>query len=91
MTAVQPTAATDPDGPTGKLATWVADLMLDDVPQNVVERAKHLLLEVAGAAVPEHRMRPGEVPERRGVAAEPLAGHAAAAPCHSHRAGDAGL
>ena len=28
MTAVQPTAATDPDGPTGKLATWVADLTL---------------------------------------------------------------
>ena len=51
MTAVQPTAATDPDGPTGKLATWVADLTLDDVPQNVVERAKHLLLDGIGCAL----------------------------------------
>ena len=51
MTAVQPTAATDPDGPTGKLATWVADLTLADVPQNVVERAKHLLLDGIGCAL----------------------------------------
>jgi 2-methylcitrate dehydratase PrpD len=51
MTAVQPTAATDPDGPTGKLATWVADLTLDDLPQNVVERAKHLLLDGIGCAL----------------------------------------
>src|ERR1700738_4736622 len=51
MTAVQPTAATDPDGPTGKLATWVANLTLDDVPQNVVERAKHLLLDGIGCAL----------------------------------------
>ena len=51
MTAVQPTAATDPDGPTGTLATWVADLTLDDVPQNVVERAKHLLLDGIGCAL----------------------------------------
>jgi 2-methylcitrate dehydratase PrpD len=51
MTAVQPTAATDPDGPTGKLATWVADLTLDDVPHNVVERAKHLLLDGIGCAL----------------------------------------
>jgi 2-methylcitrate dehydratase PrpD len=51
MTAVQPTAATEPDGPTGKLATWVADLTLDDVPQNVVERAKHLLLDGIGCAL----------------------------------------
>jgi len=51
MTAVQPTAATDPDGPTGTLATWVADLTLDDIPQNVVERAKHLLLDGIGCAL----------------------------------------
>src|ERR1700739_2413712 len=51
MTAVQPTAATDPDGPTGTLATWVADLTLDDLPQNVVERAKHLLLDGIGCAL----------------------------------------
>jgi 2-methylcitrate dehydratase PrpD len=51
MIAVQPTAASDPDGPTGKLATWVADLTLDDVPQDVVERAKHLLLDGIGCAL----------------------------------------
>lgn len=43
--------ATDPAGPTGKLATWVADLALDDVPGSVVERAKHLLLDGIGCAL----------------------------------------
>jgi 2-methylcitrate dehydratase PrpD len=51
MTAVQQQAATDPAGPTGRLATWVADLTLDQVPQNVVERAKHLLLDGLGCAL----------------------------------------
>ncbi len=51
MTAVQQQAATDPAGPTGRLATWVADLTLDDVPQIVVERAKHLLLDGVGCAL----------------------------------------
>src|SRR5271165_2495291 len=51
MTAVQPTAATDPDGPTGKLATWVANLSLGDIPETVVERAKHLLLDGLGCGL----------------------------------------
>ena len=51
MTAVHPQAATDPDGPTGSLATWVADLTLDQVPHDVVERAKHLLLDGLGCAL----------------------------------------
>ncbi|MGA8253342.1 MAG: MmgE/PrpD family protein [Mycobacterium sp.] len=51
MTAVQPQAATDPNGPTGRLATWVADLTLDQVPNDVVERAKHLLLDGLGCAL----------------------------------------
>ena len=51
MTAVHQQAATDPDGPTGRLATWVADLTLDDVPRDVVERAKHLLLDGLGCAL----------------------------------------
>ena len=52
MTAVHhQDAATDPNGPTGKLATWVADLTFDDVPLNVVERAKHLLLDGVGCAL----------------------------------------
>ena len=51
MTAVHQQAATDPDGPTGRLATWVADLTLDQVPNDVVERAKHLLLDGLGCAL----------------------------------------
>src|SRR5246500_2652541 len=51
MTAVQHQAATEPDGPTGRLATWVADVTLDDVPRDVVERAKHLLLDGVGCAL----------------------------------------
>ncbi len=51
MTAVQLQAATDPAGPTGRLATWVAGLTLDDVPNTVVERAKHLLLDGLGCAL----------------------------------------
>ena len=51
MTAVQQQAATDPAGPTGRLATWVADLSFDDVPRHVVERAKYLLLDGLGCAL----------------------------------------
>src|ERR1700722_19475395 len=51
MTAVHPQAATDPDAPTGMLATWVADLTIDHVPHDVVERAKHLLLDGLGCAL----------------------------------------
>ncbi|HTY33920.1 MmgE/PrpD family protein [Mycobacterium sp.] len=51
MTAVQQQPATDPAGPTGRLATWVAGLRLDDVPRAVVERAKHLLLDGLGCAL----------------------------------------
>jgi 2-methylcitrate dehydratase PrpD len=51
MTAVQQWAATDPAGPTGRLATWVADLTLDGVPSTVVDRAKHLLLDGIGCAL----------------------------------------
>lgn len=44
-------AATDPDGPTGRLAAWVAGLTLDDVPLEVLDRAKHLLLDGVGCAL----------------------------------------
>jgi 2-methylcitrate dehydratase PrpD len=43
--------ATAPSGPTGKLATWVAELSLSDVPAAVRERAKHLLLDGIGCAL----------------------------------------
>lgn len=51
MTAVTQPAATDPAGPTGRLATWVAGLTLDDVPHPVARRAKHLLLDGLGCAL----------------------------------------
>ena len=44
--------ATDPAGPTGRLATWVAKTTLDDVPASVRDRAKHLVLDGIG-------LRPG--------------------------------
>jgi 2-methylcitrate dehydratase PrpD len=53
-------AATDPAGPTGRLATWLAQLRLDDVPAHVKERAKHLILDgiacaIVGAKLPWSR------------------------------------
>jgi 2-methylcitrate dehydratase PrpD len=44
-------AATDPAGPTGILAHWVADLTPSDVPDAVRERAVHLLLDGVGCAL----------------------------------------
>src|ERR1700685_1452968 len=43
--------ATDPAGPTGRLATWVAKTTLDDVPASVRDRAKHLVLDGIGCAL----------------------------------------
>src|SRR5260370_30258136 len=58
MSASSPTAAkasgrppTDPAGPTGRLATWVAETTLDDVPASVRDRAKHLVLDGIGCAL----------------------------------------
>src|ERR1700722_9861639 len=44
-------AATDPAGPTGRLATWLSATTLTDVPASVQERAKYLLLDVVGFAL----------------------------------------
>src|ERR1700740_2800965 len=44
-------AATDPAGPTGRLATWLAATTLGDVPAGVQERAKYLLLDGVGCAL----------------------------------------
>lgn len=51
---------TDPAGPTGRLATWLAQLTLDAVPPVVQERAKHLILDglacaLVGAQLPWSR------------------------------------
>jgi len=43
--------ATDPSGPTGRLATWLAKTTLDDVPAPVREHAKHLLLDGVACAL----------------------------------------
>ena len=43
--------ATDPAGPTGRLATWVAETTLDDVPTAVRDRARHLILDGLGCAL----------------------------------------
>ena len=53
--------ATDPAGPTGRLATWVAETTLDDVPSSVRDRAKHLILDgiacaLIGAQLPVSRI-----------------------------------
>src|ERR1700739_4542123 len=53
-------AATDPAGPTGRLATWLAGTTLADVPLRVREHAKHLILDgvacaLAGAQLPVSR------------------------------------
>ena len=43
--------ATAPEGPTGRLSTWLAETSLEDVPEAVRERAKHLLLDGVGCAL----------------------------------------
>ncbi|BEU28438.1 MmgE/PrpD family protein [Paraburkholderia sp. 22B1P] len=44
-------ASTDPNGPTGRLAGWLADVRTDDVPEHVLERAKFLTLDGIGCAL----------------------------------------
>ena len=45
------TQPTDPAGPTGRLATWLAALRLEDAPAAVLDRAKHILLDGLGCAL----------------------------------------
>jgi 2-methylcitrate dehydratase PrpD len=42
---------TDPAGPTGRLAIWLAHLEFEDVPGEVLERAKALILDGFGCAL----------------------------------------
>jgi aconitate decarboxylase len=54
-------SATDPAGPTGRLATWLAATTLNDVPSGVRERAKYLILDgiacaLVGAQLPVSRI-----------------------------------
>jgi len=41
----------DPDGPTGRLVTWLAELHLDQIPDEVIERAKDVILDGLGCAL----------------------------------------
>src|SRR5258708_27743593 len=42
---------TDPNGPTGKLAAWLASVQLDDIPDQALERGKYLTLDGLGCAL----------------------------------------
>lgn len=58
--AVAPSAATAPDGPTGRLATWLASFKLEDTPVSARECAKTLILDgiacaLVGAQLPWSR------------------------------------
>src|SRR5580692_4545465 len=60
-TGNQARPATDPAGPTGRLATWVAQTTLGDVPAAVRDRARHLVLDgiacaLVGAQLPVSRI-----------------------------------
>src|SRR5246127_4449514 len=55
-----PSAVTDPRGPTGRLATWLAATSIEDVPSSVREHAKYLILDgvacaLVGAQLPVSR------------------------------------
>ena len=45
----------DPEGPTGKLCTWIDSLSMSSIPEEIKTRAKYLLLDgVACALVGAH-------------------------------------
>lgn len=44
-------APTDPSGPTGRLAQWLANFTLDQAPAEVIERAKDIILDGLGCAL----------------------------------------
>lgn len=44
-------AASDPEGVTGRLCSWLAELSLDQVPAPVIRRAKALILDGLGCAL----------------------------------------
>src|SRR5271155_2919634 len=71
--------ATDPAGPTGRLAAWVAGTTLDDVPPTVRDRAKHLVLDgiacaIVGAQLPVSRVGVEGVTALDGTGDTPLIG-----------------
>lgn len=70
---------TDPHGVTGRLATWIADLRYDDLPEDVRERARHLLLDglacaLVGARLPWSERAVGAVLALEGEGDVPVLG-----------------
>ncbi|WP_018255059.1 MmgE/PrpD family protein [Salinispora mooreana] len=64
MTGTSPTnpdESTNPDGPTGRLVTWLAKTSIDAIPVDVAARARHLILDgigclLVGARLPWSRI-----------------------------------
>lgn len=74
-----PAAPTDPDGPTGQLATWVSNFTLDQAPDRIVERAKYLVLDgvacaLIGARLPWSRRAVEAVLSVEGSGTSPVIG-----------------
>jgi 2-methylcitrate dehydratase PrpD len=70
---------TEPDGATGRLATWITDFTLDQVPPAIQERAKHLILDglacaLVGAQLPWSRTAVEAVSTFEGAGDAPLIG-----------------
>jgi aconitate decarboxylase len=42
---------TDPNGPTGKLCTWIENVELKDIPEDIKTRAKYLILDGVGCGL----------------------------------------
>ncbi|MGV8875403.1 MAG: MmgE/PrpD family protein [Rhodococcus sp. (in: high G+C Gram-positive bacteria)] len=79
MIALSSLLPTAPDGPTGILAAWIADLRLDQVPDAVQIRAKHLLLDgfacgLIGAQLPWSVRAVDAVRSFEGEGSSPLIG-----------------
>ena len=72
-------APTAPEGPTGRLATWLSTLTLDAVPEDVQERAKDVLLDgiacgIVGAQLPWSRIAVEATSVFEGTGTSPIIG-----------------
>ena len=76
MNVHAPRQASDPTGPTGQLATWLANFTLSTVPEAVLERARLLLLDGVGCALVG-----AQLPWSR-IAVESVLGLEAEGPCN---------
>jgi aconitate decarboxylase len=51
LEAGAPASADATEGPTRRLSRWLADIQLDGIPERVIERAKHVLLDGVACAL----------------------------------------